>query len=90
MTNVIKFIGKVKAKAMPGPFTCSLNRALLTAQYCALVLHDQETAVGILQQIIACHDIARDVTLSGEYRDIVENTDTAATYRAVLGVVDDQ
>lgn len=89
MTNVITFIGKVKAKAMPGPFTCSLNRALLTVQYCALVLHDEETAIGILQQITAGHNIAQQVTLPGEYRDVVENTDTAATYRAVLGVGDE-
>ncbi len=91
MSNVIQFIGKIRAKAPPEPFTCSLNRALLTAQYCALVLHDDVTACGILQCLCAQQEPLREgVDLPGEYRDAVENVDSAATYRAMLGVPEDE
>ena len=81
MSNVLKFIGKEKAPALPVPFTCSLNRALLTVQYCVMVLEDLETARDIMQTITTSHDLGRRVTLPGRLRAAVENTDTAATYR---------
>jgi hypothetical protein len=90
MSKVIQFIARVKPERTPGPFTCSLNRALLTVQYCALVLQDNETACEILQIITAqVEPLSYPVTLPGKYREIVEGTDTAATYRAVLGVSDE-
>ena len=92
MGDIIKFIGSVKVQAkQPVPdFTCSLNRALLTVQYCALVLEDSITACEILQIITAqVEPLSHPVTLPGMYREIVEGTDTAATYRAVLGVPND-
>jgi hypothetical protein len=88
MSKVIQFIARVNPKPTPGPFTCSLNRALLTVQYCALVLQDNETACEILQIITEqIEPLSYPVTLPGKYREIVEGTDTAATYRAVLGVI---
>ena len=90
MGDVVTFIGKVKAPVRPGPFTCSLNRALLAVQYAALVLHDDATACGLLQCLGAQQEPLRDVvTLPGTYREVVENLDTKATYRAVMGVTDD-
>ena len=92
MTNVIEFIQKVKAKGVEPPkaFTCSLNRALLTVQYCVLVLHDIETARGIMQVLTVGGELGERVELPGMFRKIVENTDTAATYRVALGVDDEQ
>ena len=89
MSNVIEFRGRVEKEPLPGPFTCSLNRALLTVQYCVMVLEDIDTARDIMQCITTSHDIGRRVTLPGRLRAAVENTDTAATYRAVLGVADE-
>jgi len=85
MSNIIRFVPKEKSKPVPKDFSCSLNRALLTVQYCVLVLEDIPTAQGILQHITASHNLGQRVDLPGEFRDAVENTDTAATYRALLG-----
>lgn len=91
MSNIVQFIGKVKSGKPEPAFACSLSRVLLTVQYCALVLEDNATACEILQVLSTQPEpLSRIVTLPGRYREAVENTDTAATYRAVLGVVDDQ
>ena len=84
MGNIIKFTQGVKGVRPPKAFTCSLNRALLTVQYCVLVLGDVKTA-GNLLQALAAGELGEMVVLPGQFRDIVEEVDTAATYRAALG-----
>jgi hypothetical protein len=89
MSNIIRFVPKEKSKPVPKDFSCSLNRALLTVQYCVYVLEDITTAQNILQQLTTSYNLGERVTLPGEFRDVVEHVDTAATYRAVLGVRDE-
>lgn len=89
MSNIIRFVPKEKSKPVPKDFSCSLNRALLTVQYCVLVLEDISTAQSMLQHIAVGHNLGERVILPGEFRDAVENTDTAATYRALLGCGDE-
>ena len=80
--TIVKFKPKQR---VPKDFTCSLNRALLSVQYCVLVLEDLDTARDLLQEVTANQELGLRVTLPGRLRDAVENTDTSATYRRILG-----
>jgi hypothetical protein len=84
MTKILKFIPKEKPKPEPLGFTCSLNRALLAAQYATLVLDDQDTAFCILEVLLGCPDLSQPIVMPGRLREAVENTDSTATYRAIL------
>ena len=88
MTNVIEFIQKAKAKGVEPPkaFTCSLGRGLLCVQFLALVLEDKQRARDLLTAIIDGDELGPRIELPGEFRADVESTDTARTYRKILGV----
>ena len=85
MSNIVEF----KPKQEPHKdFYCSLNRALLTVQYMVMVTGDKDRARELLEAITNGNELSRRVILPGEFREEVEEVDTAATYRKVLGVED--
>ena len=86
MTNVVEFVPRAREKEPPTPFYCSLNRSLLCVQYLVLVLDNKDRARALLDAITQGRELGVRVILPGEFREEVESTDTAATYRAVLGV----
>lgn len=99
MSNVIQFGSKRPAEIKTGAtrvfktgdkIWASLNKALLAVQHCALVTGDREMARELLLHLADCNLSERWLILPARFREVIENTDVEATYRAIMGVDDDK
>lgn len=89
MSNVIKFESKKPAnppRHAPNAMWVSVTKALLTVQHCSLVTGDLKTARELLLFLADCDLSKHYVTMPGRFYEAIENTDTEATYRAIMGV----
>jgi len=93
MNNILEFPSKKPARAKrpraSGTIWITLNKAMMTIQHLSLVVDDQEQARELLLYLADCDLSKRWLTFPDKFHEAIENMNVEATYRAILGVTDE-